>query len=78
MKALFLALPLCAKACAAIADRDYVIPDNIKNLALPALRHRIILKPEAELDGVTPDKDIENNLSQAKSPRQVSSIVLPP
>jgi MoxR-like ATPase len=64
-----LALLLCAKAYAAIAGRDYVIPDDIKDLALPALRHRIILKPEAELDGVTPDKVIENILSQVKVPR---------
>src|SRR5712692_8222365 len=44
-----------SKALAAIDGRDYVVPDDIKQAALPALRHRIVVKPEADLEGMTPD-----------------------
>jgi MoxR-like ATPase len=64
-----IALLLCAKTCAALNGRDYVIPDDIRELAPPVLRHRIILKPEAEIDGLKPDKVIETILSQVKVPR---------
>ena len=63
------ALLTTAKAYAAIAGRDFVVPDDIKELALPILRHRIILKPEAEIDGMKTDKVIEGILSQVKVPR---------
>src|ERR1700682_2875276 len=42
-----------SKALATFADRDYVTPDDVKSVAAPVLRHRIVLKPEAELDGLT-------------------------
>ncbi|MCL2564762.1 MAG: MoxR family ATPase [Defluviitaleaceae bacterium] len=58
-----------AKAYAAIKGRDFVTPDDIKELALPILRHRIILKPEAEIDGMKTDRVIEGILSQVKVPR---------
>jgi len=58
-----------AKAYAAIKGRDFVAPDDIKELALPILRHRIILKPEAEIDGMKTDRVIEGILSQVKVPR---------
>ncbi|MDR1913302.1 MAG: MoxR family ATPase [Clostridiales bacterium] len=60
---------LCAKTSAAINGRDYVIPDDVRDLALPVLRHRIILRPEAEIDGVKTDEVIENILTQVKVPR---------
>ena len=41
-----------AKACAWLAGRDYVIPDDVKAVARPTLRHRLRLRPEAELEGV--------------------------
>ncbi len=63
------ALLLNAKAYAAMNGRDFVIPDDVKELALPILRHRIVLKPEAEIDGMTTDKIIENILMQVKVPR---------
>lgn len=63
------ALLLNAKAYAAIRGRDFCVPDDIKELAVPVLRHRIILKPEAEIDGLKTDKVIENILSQVKVPR---------
>ncbi|MCL1988468.1 MAG: MoxR family ATPase [Firmicutes bacterium] len=63
------ALLLAAKAFAAMDGRDFVIPDDIKYLAIPILQHRIILKPEAEIDGVKANSVIENILSQIKVPR---------
>ena len=44
-------LALAARARAALDGRDYVIPDDVKALALPALRHRVILSPAAEIEG---------------------------
>lgn len=58
-----------AKAHAAIEGRDFVTPDNIKFVALPVLRHRLILTPEAELDGVTGSQLIANLLAQIPVPR---------
>ena len=43
-----------AKAMAAMDGRDYLMPDDVKTLAPPVLRHRLVLKPEAELEGMTP------------------------
>ncbi|MCL1998003.1 MAG: MoxR family ATPase [Turicibacter sp.] len=63
------ALLLTSKAIAAMAGRDYVIPDDVRKLCMPVLGHRIILKPEAEMDGVKPETVIENILSQVKVPR---------
>jgi len=63
------ALLLAAKTYAALQGRDYVIPDDVHFLALPVLRHRVLLKPEAEIEGITSDKVIESILSQVKAPR---------
>jgi MoxR-like ATPase len=64
-----IALLQCAKACAAYNGRDYVIPEDIKKMAIPTLRHRIILKPELELEGVKSDSVILDILSKVKVPR---------
>lgn len=64
-----LALMQSAKGCAAYAGRDYVIPEDIKEMALPTLRHRLILKPELELEGVLPEAVIEELLATVKVPR---------
>jgi MoxR-like ATPase len=64
-----IALLNCSKACAAYYGRDYVIPEDIKNMAIPTLRHRIILKPEVELEGITADQVLMNILSKIKVPR---------
>lgn len=58
-----------SKAMAAFAGRDYVIPDDVKSIASPALRHRIVLKPEAELDGLRPDDVIQRILNTVPVPR---------
>ena len=64
-----IALLQCSKACAAFYGRDYVIPEDIKRMAIPTLRHRIILKPELELEGVKPEHVIGDILSKVKVPR---------
>ncbi|MCL2664668.1 MAG: MoxR family ATPase [Defluviitaleaceae bacterium] len=63
------ALLLASKSYAAINGRDFVIPDDVRMLAAPVLRHRIILKPEAEIDGLKTDTVIENILSKVRVPR---------
>jgi MoxR-like ATPase len=51
-----IAMMLASKAAAAMEGRDFLIPDDVKSIAPPILRHRMILKPEADLEGVTPDQ----------------------
>ncbi len=63
-----ISLLLTSKANALIEGRDYVIPDDIKFVAKPVLRHRIILKPEAEFEGITPDQVIDNILQKTPVP----------
>ncbi|GAA4204145.1 AAA family ATPase [Actinocatenispora rupis] len=58
-----------AKAWAWLAGRDFVTPDDVKALARPALRHRIRLRPEAELTGVTPDAVLDSVLASVPTPR---------
>ncbi|WP_422368399.1 AAA family ATPase [Pelagibius sp.] len=58
-----------ARAYAAINGRDYVIPDDVKFIALPALRHRIVLAPGAEIEGLQPDILIRQVLDQVPAPR---------
>lgn len=57
------------KAHAAIEGKDFVTPDNIKFVAEPVLRHRLMLTAEAELDGVTVNQVIANLLRQVPVPR---------
>ncbi len=64
-----IALLNCGKALAQIRGRNYVIPDDIKALALPVLRHRIQLRPEAEIEGLTPDDVLNRLLEQQTVPR---------
>ena len=63
------ALLLCSKALAAIRGREFVTPDDVRDVALPVLRHRLTLRAEAELDGVTPDAVITDILGSAEVPR---------
>jgi MoxR-like ATPase len=62
-------LALAARSRAALDGRDYVIPDDVKALALPALRHRVILSPAAEIDGRRPDQIIQGLVDLAAAPR---------
>nr|WP_206323595.1 MoxR family ATPase [Streptomyces sp. HNM0574] len=63
------ALLACAGAWAWLTGRDYVTPDDVKALALPALRHRVRLRPEAEMEGVTADSVLTSVLHHVPVPR---------
>ncbi|MDI3343949.1 MoxR family ATPase [Streptomyces sp. AJ-1] len=63
------ALLSTARAWAWLTGRDYVIPDDVKALALPTLRHRVQLRPEAEMEGVTPDAVLTFLLARVPVPR---------
>ena len=63
------ALLLCAKALAALRGREYVTPDDVKEMAHPVLRHRIVLRSEAELEGVTADQAVSEVLNVVQVPR---------
>ncbi|MGA5323507.1 AAA family ATPase [Streptomyces seoulensis] len=63
------ALLAAARAWAWLTGRDYVTPDDVKALALPVLRHRVQLRPEAEMEGVTVDSVINSVLAQVPVPR---------
>ena len=54
---------LVARAMAAIEGRDFLIPDDVKTVAPPILRHRMMLKPEADLEGMTPDQVVTEILA---------------
>jgi len=64
-----IALFKSAKGCAAFYGRDFVIPEDIKRMAIPTLRHRIMLKPELELEGLKVEQVITDILSKIKVPR---------
>jgi len=63
------ALLAVAKARAWLSRRDYVTPDDVKAFALPTLRHRVRLRAEAELDGITTDSVLRSVLSSVPAPR---------
>ena len=58
-----------ARTRAALEGRDYVIPDDVKALALPALRHRVVLSPAAEIDGRRVDDVITAMIERVEAPR---------
>jgi MoxR-like ATPase len=58
-----------AKAYAAMDGRDYVIPDDVKAASRPVLRHRIMLRPEADLEGITPDQILEEVVKAVEVPK---------
>ena len=63
------ALMATAKAWAWLLGRDYVTPDDVKSLARPTLRHRVRLRPEAALEGVTVDAVLDSVLATVPTPR---------
>ncbi len=63
------ALLATSRAWAWLTGRDYVTPDDVKALALPTLRHRVQLRPEAEMEGVTADSVINAILAHVPVPR---------
>jgi len=63
------ALLLASRAHAALAMRDFVTPDDLKTMALPVLEHRLILRPEFEIEGLTIAEVIQSILEQVAVPR---------
>jgi len=63
------ALLLASRAHAAIQGRDFVTPDDIRAMALPVLEHRLILRPEFEIEGLGVDEVVEKTLGEIAVPR---------
>ena len=64
-----ISLMFVGKAIAAIEGRDFIIPDDVKTAAPPILRHRMLLKPEADLEGITPDQIVAEVLAGTSVPQ---------
>ena len=64
-----IAIMIGAKAMAAMRGRDFVIPDDVKEISFPSLRHRIILTPEKEMEGKNADEIIQQILNRVEVPR---------
>jgi MoxR-like ATPase len=62
-------LAAASRALAVLRGRDYVIPDDVKDLAVPVLRHRVLLAPGAEIEGLTPETVVTQVLEQVAAPR---------
>jgi len=58
-----------ARALAGMDGRDYLLPDDVKAAALPVLRHRILLKPEADLEGFTADQVVTQVIQSVEVPK---------
>jgi MoxR-like ATPase len=64
-----IALLNASKTLAALQGREYVVPDDIKLLVPPVMRHRVILKPEAEIEGLNADRALERIMARVEVPR---------
>ncbi|HET6843113.1 MAG TPA: MoxR family ATPase [Candidatus Angelobacter sp.] len=62
-------LMMAAKAYAALEERDYLIPDDVKTAAFPVLRHRVMMKPEAELEGLDSDQVLKEIIGSVEVPK---------
>ena len=62
-------LAAAVRAYAALQGRDFVIPDDVKTLALPVLRHRLMLSPGAEIEGLSPDRIVGEIIDRTAAPR---------
>jgi MoxR-like ATPase len=58
-----------SKAMAAIQGRDFIIPEDIKKVLVPVLAHRVILSPEKEMEGMSPENVIELIANTIEIPR---------
>jgi MoxR-like ATPase len=63
------ALLLASRAMAAVEERDFVTPDDVRTMARPVLEHRLILRPESEIEGVTAGEVIQEILQKVPVPR---------
>ncbi|MBZ5521834.1 MAG: MoxR family ATPase [Acidobacteriia bacterium] len=64
-----ISLMMVAKAVAALEERDYLIPDDVKSSVLPVLRHRVMMKPEAELEGLDSDRVLAEVIGSVEVPK---------
>lgn len=64
-----ISLMMVAKAAAALEERDYLIPDDVKSAVLPVLRHRVMMKPEAELEGQDSDQVLNEIVNSVEVPK---------
>ena len=64
-----IALYKCARVLALLEGRDFVIPDDVKHLVFMAIEHRLQVKPEAEMDDITPGIILERALEKVPVPR---------
>ncbi len=62
-------LATASRALAAINGREFVLPDDVKALAVPALRHRLVLAPGAEIEGLTTEAVVRQIIEQVPAPR---------
>ena len=64
-----ISLMMVAKGFAGVEERDYLIPDDVKSAALPVLRHRVILRPEAQLEGLEADQVLGEVIGSVAVPK---------
>ena len=65
-----IALVRAARAQAVLQGRDFVTPDDVRDIAKPALRHRITLAPELQIEGQSPDDALQALLAKVEAPRK--------
>lgn len=58
-----------SRAYAAVCGRDFVIPDDIKRLAIPLLRHRLVMTPASDIEGITSENALRSIVDQVEAPR---------
>ena len=58
-----------ARAYAAVCGRDFVIPDDVKRLAVPLLRHRVVMTPAADIEGIGSEQALRDIIDQTAAPR---------
>jgi MoxR-like ATPase len=72
-----IAILTCSRALALARGRAFVVPDDVVDVVLPAMRHRVILSPEAEIEGRSADSILSELLSQVEVPRGISAPAAP-
>ena len=68
-----IAILSCSRALALSRGRAYVVPDDVVDVVLPAMRHRVILSPEAEVEGRSADSILKDMLAQVEVPRGITA-----
>ena len=62
-------MAVAARALAVLSGRDFVIPDDVKALSLPLLGHRLVLSPDAEIEGLDTEQVVQRIVEQVPAPR---------